>query len=363
MIYVAGFIIAFSLLQLLVAFVNILFAEKLPRGGSDISAHSVSVLIPARNEERNIQNLLNDLIRIKDNWLEIMVLDDQSADRTADVVHDFAARHERIRCIQSNQLPEGWLGKNHACHQLALNAAGDYLLFLDADVRVYEGLIDGGLRYMLDKKTDLLSIFPVQEMRSVAEKITVPNIHFILLTLLPLPLVRLLRFPSMAAANGQFMLFNKETYHAFLPHERFRKSRAEDIEIARFYKMRKKNVSCLTGMRQVRCRMYGSLPEAVEGFSKNVAYFFGNSYLWAVVFWLITTLGFIPVLMAGKTYMLVLYVFITVLTRVFFSLAAKQNVFENLVFAIPQQITLGLFICKSIINKTKNQFKWKGRNI
>ena len=160
MMYVAGFIIAFSLLQLLVAFVNIFFAEKLPRGGSDISGYSVSVLIPARNEERNIQNLLNDLIRIKDNWLEIMVLDDQSTDRTADIVRDFAARHERIRCIQSNQLPEGWLGKNHACHQLALNAAGDYLLFLDADVRVCDGLIDNGLRYMLDKKNRFAQHFP-----------------------------------------------------------------------------------------------------------------------------------------------------------------------------------------------------------
>lgn len=363
MIYAAVFILIFSAIQLIVAFANWLFAEKLPRGGDDVSDYSVSVLIPARNEAENIRNLLNDLIQIKDNWLEIIVFDDQSTDGTAEVVQAYSSRYPQIKCLKSDGLPEGWLGKNHACHRLALNAAGNYLLFLDADVRVRDGLIDRSLRYSLNKKTDLMSIFPVQEMQTLAEKITVPNMHFILLTLLPLPLVRQSKFPSLSAANGQFMFFKKETYRAFLPHERFRNSRAEDIQIARFYKSMRKSVSCLTGAREVNCRMYGSLPEAVEGFSKNVTYFFGNSYLLALFFWLATTFGFIPVLLAGKIYLMILYAFSVVFTRVFFSLTAKQNVFENLAFAIPQQLTLGLFICKSIINKNKNQFKWKGRTV
>jgi len=122
---------------------------------------------------------------------------------------------------------------------------------------------------MQQRQCDLMSIFPTQEMYTLGEKITVPNMQIILLTLLPLPLVRLSGFPSLSAANGQFMLFRRDTYEKIEPHKQFRKSRAEDIEIARHMKRLRLRVSCLTGERDVRCRMYHSLAEAVEGFSKT----------------------------------------------------------------------------------------------
>ncbi len=274
MIYYAAYIVlAFSVLQLIVAFVNWVFAEKLHENDVCSSDKTISVLIPARNEENNIANLLTDLSKSNGNITEIVVFDDNSDDNTAQIVRTFSTNDSRIRLIQSVVLPEGWLGKNNACHQLALQAKGDYLLFLDADVRIKNTLPNALLCYALKYETDLLSIFPVQQMQTLPEKITVPLMHFILLTLLPLPLVLRSKFASLSAANGQCMFFDAITYHKLLPHKQFKKSRAEDIEIARYYKRNHKKTSCLTGTKQVQCRMYSSLNQSIEGFSKNVSFF------------------------------------------------------------------------------------------
>lgn len=373
--YIACIILAFALLQLLVALVNLLLREQLPeRSDTLLSAgikpnaatlpdQTLSLLIPARNEEANIGRLLRDLTSINDRIMEIIVCDDQSTDRTAAIVESFAASDPRIRLIRCGELPDGWYGKNHACYCLAQEATGDYLLFLDADVRVRDGVIDRSLQYMQQHRCDLMSIFPTQEMCTLGEKITVPNMHIILLTLLPLPLVRLSKFPSLSAANGQFMLFRGDTYRELEPHRQFRKSRAEDIEIARHLKRLRRRVSCLTGERDVRCRMYHSLAEAVEGFSKNVTHFFGNSSPAAILYWLVTTFGFVAFFVAERWDGLWLWIAATLLTRIAVSLTAGMKVGENLLLLVPQQLMLGVFILRSLINKRKKSFTWKGRNI
>ena len=208
-----------------------------------------------------------------------------------------------------------------------------------------------------------MSIFPTQEMQTLGEKVTVPNMQLILLTLLPLPLVRLLAFPSLSAANGQFMLFQRDTYRELEPHCQFRKSHAEDIEIARYLKRLRRRVSCLTGVNGIRCRMYHSLSEAVEGFSKNVTYFFGNSSEAAILYWLVTTLGFIVFLIAGRWEWLLFWIAATLLSRTAATLTAGMKTSDNLLFFLPQQLMLGAFILRSLINRRKKTFIWKGRNI
>ena len=366
MIYILYILVGFAAVQFVVALSNLLFQEKLSEKGlpqTGMERNDVSVLIPVRNEEKNIGSLLSDLLQAGDNFREIIVFDDESTDGTAEVVSKIASADSRVHLLTSAGLPEGWLGKNHACHRLALEARGQFLLFLDADVRISKGLIDKMVNYVKKKKLDLLSIFPTQEMTGWQEKITVPNMHYILLSLLPLPLVRLAPFSSLAAANGQCMLFRSETYREMMLHEKFRSSRAEDIEIARYLKTQKHKVSCITGVAEIQCRMYHNLGEAVSGFAKNVTFFFGNSYVLATLFWLVTTLGILPVLIAGSTKILTTYLLLVVLTRVFVSLAAGQSVLQNLLLLIPQQWMLGAFIYQSAVNNTKKQFRWKERTI
>ncbi len=362
MITVAYIVLAFTLVQMVVSFVNMITATSLPRSDRQ-NAEFISVLIPVRNEEKNIRNILSDLIHQAYKNIEIIVFDDQSQDRTVEIIKEFIDIDDRIKLIHSNFLPVGWLGKNHACHSLSKQAKGDYLLFVDADVRISGDPIGKALAFSKKHNLSLISVFPKQIIETPGEKITVPNMNFILVSLLPLILVRKLRFPSMAAANGQFMFFRAKEYNSLEPHQLMRNNKVEDILTARFYKKKRLRIACLLGTREIVCRMYSSFSDATEGFSKNVIEFFGNSFLAAVLFWLITTLGFIPVLLFLPLKFLILYIIFYVLTRVFVSVASRQNVFYNVISVIPLQFSMGLFIYKAFVNKFFRKYQWKGRNI
>lgn len=366
--YIAYVVVGFAVLRLLVSLANYLFRESLPKPArvEDADEGRVSILIPARNEATNIGNILSDLKEMTDKSIgEIIVFDDQSEDDTAEIVLRHALEDPRLRLMRSSSLPEGWVGKNHGCHCLAREAKGDYLLFLDADVRVRPAFVDCALSYMKQKRVELLTLFPTQEMKTLAEQMTVPNMHIILLTLLPLPLVRLSGFTSLSAANGQCMLFRRTTYDTLRPHEAYRHSKAEDIEIARYFKRQRRKVACLTGEAGIYCRMYNDLETAINGFSKNVTYFFGsgNSYLSAGLYWLLTTFGVVAVACALPSVYLWGYVVSVVLTRWFVSLTARQSPLRNLLLILPQQLMLGAFILRSWINKHRRSFEWKGRTL
>lgn len=361
MFYLAVTVLCFTGLQIAVALANFIFSSRLKSGNA--SGTFISVLIPARNEEHNIGGLLGDLRKQSYKNLEILVLDDESSDSTAEIVKHAATEDPRIRLMSSEGLEEGWLGKNRACHLLALEARGSYLLFLDADVRIGNDFLSKALAGAMKHKTGLLSIFPRQVMLTPGEWTTVPVMNYILLTLLPLILVRISKFSSLSAANGQFMLFDASVYRKYLPHSHFRYQKVEDIAIIRYLKQNKVTVACLSGESEISCRMYRSFGEAVHGFSKNIVMFFGGFSVLAIVFWSITTLGFIPVLAAFSPALAVAYFTGIILIRILVTATSRQSIGRNLLFILPQQLSMGLMIYHSIRNSLRKQYTWKGRNI
>ncbi len=362
MIYLAYFIFGFAFAQLLVAHVNLVFRPNFTKSKPDFNA-LVSILIPARNEEKNIGNLLKDLQNQDYQNIEIIVFNDLSTDKTAEIVSEYSNLDSRIKLINSSGLPNGWLGKNYACHNLSHHAKGAYFLFLDADVQICKDIVINTIGMAKKHNLGLLSIFPKQIMITKGEQISVPVMNYILLSLLPLILVRKLKFPSLAAANGQFMLFESAKYLEYLPHEKMKANKVEDIEIARFYKQNNIKIAVLTGNDTITCRMYNSFSDAANGFSKNVVNFFGNSFAMATIFWIITTFGFLVVLFNLSTNTFIFYILISLITRILISVISRQNILQNIIFIIPQQFAMGLFIYKAIINKFKKQHQWKGRNI
>lgn len=358
----AYIVIGFTVIQLLVSIVNLIFETYLPADGKK-NGPFVSVLIPARNEEANIGNILDDLLSQDYENIEIIVFNDQSDDRTAEIVTLYTIREKRIRLIDSEGLPEGWLGKNFACHSLAKSAKGDYFLFLDADVRISGNVIGRAVSFSDKNRIDLISSFPRQLIETYGERITVPVMNYILVSLLPLVLVRRTRFISLSAANGQFMIFRADSYRELIPHEKVRNNRVEDIHIARMFKKAGKNVSCTLGDNDLSCRMYRGFGDAVNGFSKNVTAFFGNSFLLALMFFLVTTFGFLAVLASMPLSVFAAYVVACLASRVIISIASRQSVFYNLLLIIPLQFSLGLFIYRASINKIFRRFQWKGRNL
>ncbi len=325
---------------------------------------SLSILIPARNEEKNLSCLLQDLLQQEIQPLEILVCDDHSSDRTYLLASCLAAIHPVIQVFKGEELPPGWLGKNFACYQLARKAKGSYLLFLDADVRVGTKGIGPILSEAIRLKTGLLSVFPRQLMLSPGEKSTVPLMTYILLTLLPLSLVyKIADQSALSAANGQFMLFEATAYRKVQPHRVKQHEAVEDIAIARLYKKLGYRVACLTGLPNVSCRMYTGRREAIRGFARSVAGFFGGSLILAFLFWLLTCWGWIPVLIAFSWPGLILYFGLRSLVRSLVARTACQSPATNLWWSIPQQYNFAFILLKTLQSRINKKMLWKDRNI
>lgn len=350
----------FYTVRFLVALINRIWSPRLRRG--KISTHPmVSVLIPARNEERNIARLLGDLRDQDYHNIEVLVFNDRSTDRTLEVARQFMAADSRFGVIDSEGLPPGWLGKSYGCHRLGEKAHGNYLLFLDADVRVGPGLIESALAHLKRHQLQLLSLFPKQEMVRWGERMVVPLMNFILLTLLPMRLTRISRRTSLSAANGQFMLFVGEAYRQVQPHERVKYIRVEDIAIARLFKSLGLRMECMTGNSDIRCRMYHNLPEALYGMSRSVAAFFGGSHAVALIYWLLSFLGPLAVLMAlPPVYLLMLFVLIVAIHGLVASVSL-HSFLQQLLLAPARQFFLGVTIFLSYIHQHKRRTVWKDR--
>ncbi len=359
--YLSYISIVFIGFQFFNVLINFLFSQKITKT-NNISSEKISILIPARNEENNIGKLLNSIIKSKDEQLEIIVFNDNSNDNTEKIVKNYLQRDSRIKLINSRALPHGWLGKNYACHQLAQNAQGNYLIFLDADVIISNNIIADVVSYAQKNNLKLLSIFPYQIQNSWGEKATIPLMHYILLTLLPLIFVKISPFASHAAANGQFLLFEANTYKKLFPHEKFKKSPVEDIQIARFYKKLKLNIACIIGEERIQCRMYQSYSEALNGFSKNIFMFFGNIPLIAFIFWILAALGFIPVIYYNQN-LLILYFLLFILIQFLYAIRCKQNPIITCLFFPMHMVFMFHVMLKSLLIKKKKIYLWKERNI
>ena len=355
-------IVVFFGVRFLVATANLIFSPVLKRRKHSGSPF-ISVLIPARNEEKNISFILEDLKNQSYKNIGVIVFNDQSTDGTAEITGRIAAADKRFRLVNSMGLPPGWLGKNNACHQLAMQAKGDYLLFLDADVRVKPGIIESALAQVQKHHLKLLTIFPKQIMKTAGEKIVVPLMNNILLSLLPLILTRKSSRPSLAAGNGQFMFFEKETYFELLPHEKVKQNPVEDIFISRLYKKRKQKMQCMTGNETITCRMYQSLDEAIEGFTRSLPQFFGGNYTAAFLYWVLTTFGIFIVAFYLPFVYLYFIIFFIIAIKTATSASSRQSVIQNLIWGIVQQLFMGVIVIQSYRNKRLKKSQWKGRNI
>lgn len=359
----AGIVIGFLFIQLGVALSNWLSQTPLPQNGRQI-IRQTSILIPARNEEKNLPLLLSDLLKQAYPPLEIIICDDHSEDDTYSVVNQLATQHPNIRIFRSAELPDGWLGKNFACYQLARRARGNYLLFLDADVRIGKDGIDPLLRVAQELQAGLLSVFPRQIMQTNGEKATVPLMTYILLTLLPLSLVyKIADQSALAAANGQFMLFQADSYHRLQPHREVRDNAVEDIAISRLYKKAGMRVACLTGIRDISCRMYTSRHQAIDGFARNIAGFFGNSLILGFLFWVFTGWGWLITGLAFGWKILFFYFGLRAIVRILVARTCHQSLAVNLIGSIAQQWNMGFILFRAFLGRRRKHQEWKGRNI
>ena len=242
---------------------------------------SVSVIIPARDEEACLGACLRSLTSQTGIPFEILVVDDGSTDNTRAIAQSFAS----VRVIEPGPLPEGWTGKNNAVTAGARAAQGDWLLFTDADTVHRPGSLAKAVAEARQQNADLLSYSPEQEVRSFWERAVMPVIFAELARKYP-PARMSDPATKLAAANGQYLLVTRKAYDAIGGHAAVANSLLEDVALARIFKAAGYKIIFRYGGDAVRTRMYRSFRQLREGWTKNLALLFPSAIalaLWSVV--------------------------------------------------------------------------------
>ena len=271
---------------------NLWFYRPPPPGARDPKRRAlpkVSVLIPARNEARTIGKAIASLLRSDGVDLEVLVMDDHSADQTAAIVADFARQDSRVRLMTAPKLPPGWCGKQHACWELARNAQHPLLLFQDADVRLAPDAIAGMVRVLERGNIDLLSGFPRLLTGSLLEKLVIPLVHFLLLGYLPMIGMRYSRHVAFGVGCGQIFLTHREAYQSMGGHRAIAATRHDGITLPRAYRRAGLRTDLLDVSGLAECRMYSSARELWNGFAKNADE--GMAAPAAIIPWTLLLLG------------------------------------------------------------------------
>ena len=228
----------------------------------------VSVIIPARNEEANLQRCLQSLVAQTAPPLELIVVDDHSTDRTRSIAQSFPT----VRVLEADPLPDGWSGKSNACWTGAKLAKGTWLLFTDADTRHAINSVEQGFREAESNHAALLSYSPQQEVFGFLERAVMPVIFAELAKTYRPKEVSDPTSPA-AAANGQYLLIRRDVYDAVGGHAAVAHAILEDVELAKLVKRAGYKLQFRVS-DAVSTRMYRTFGQMWEGWTKNLALLF-----------------------------------------------------------------------------------------
>jgi glycosyltransferase involved in cell wall biosynthesis len=238
---------------------------------TDAQRPTVSVIIPARNEQACLGDCLQSLVTQSGVTFEIIVVDDRSADRTREIAQSFP--NQQVRVIEAPPLSPGWTGKNSAVTAGARQARGEWLLFTDADTVHIPGSLARGVAEAQEHNVDLLSYSPEQIAVTFWEMATLPVVFAELARQYP-PSVVSDPASSIAAANGQFILIRREAYDAVGGHAAIAGDILEDVALARAVKRAGRKIRFRYAPDAVRTRMYRNYSQLRDGWTKNLALLF-----------------------------------------------------------------------------------------
>ena len=233
------------------------------------SAPLISVCVPARNEERNIRACIESILAQDYPNFEVIVLDDRSTDKTPEILQRLAPQDKRLKIIHGADLSTGWAGKPHALFQASSAARGDWLCFVDADTFLSPNTLSACYTKAIETGTDMFTIMTFQILGSFWEKVVMP----IVMTALSVGFSpRKVNDPDSkdAIANGQFILIKRAVYDAIGGHESVKDQIVEDKAISEQVKWNGYRLIVANGYSVARTRMYTSLAEMWEGWTKNI---------------------------------------------------------------------------------------------
>jgi chlorobactene glucosyltransferase len=287
---------------LLLSLSNIVWLRLSSRKPHTTMGGKVSVLIPARNEEENLEKCLESLLVQTYTNYEVIVLDDQSTDHTWEIITHYVKRYPGlIRAVKGKPLPrDGWNGKPFAMQQLSEYANGDYFLFTDADTVHSRESIAWAVTNIESHGVDCLSGYVSQELNTFGEVLIVPATYIMTTIILPLWLIAATRAPGLSFAIGQFVMFKRQAYEAIGGYSSVSEHISDDIFVVRELKKAGFHLIFLDIRKYVRCQMYKGYRASFDGICKNIYDFFKNrpvfltAALSALVFFVVLPLILLP---------------------------------------------------------------------
>ncbi len=321
------------------------------KGSTEIN-NAVDILVPMRNEELNAEGCLKSLINSELlSQQKIYVLDDGSTDQTANLISEF-----KVNKLIGTELPEGWLGKNWACHNLAKAGSGDYLVFVDADVRLHPYAIASAITKMNALGWDYISPYPKQLVGTFIEKLIQPLLQWSWIASVPLRIAEKYPNRSMTIANGQFLIIKRSAYEAAGGHFAIAGEVLDDLELARLLIAKGFKGGVADGSAVSSCRMYKSSEELINGYTKSLWKAFGSTTGTFVALLLLVLTGIIPYLSFGAP---VVFIF---LSRTLSAIKTRSNPAYALLHPVAI-LVLCYLIVLSVLRKSRGTLQWRGRAI
>jgi glycosyltransferase involved in cell wall biosynthesis len=324
----------------------------------------VAAIVPARNEEVSIAACIASLAA-QPEIVEIIAINDQSSDRTGEILRDLAKNISHLHVIDAAAPPSGWVGKNHAVSLGAHQANSPWLLFTDADAVLLEGAIAKAIALATEKDAALISFSPQQELQTWYERVLIPFVYLRLAQRFSLDEVN---DPSskVAAANGQFLLIQREAYDAVGGHAAIHGAVLEDVALARRVKSAGLRIWFASGLGIVRVRMYRSFSAMWEGWKKNLFQLMGgttgsvfaefeSAFPWMILVILIIGIKLPVAMFAG--------VILLLLRQVSYGMALSRNhfPFKYIIYYLPAIFLYAGVLWASHESYANGKVTWKGR--
>jgi chlorobactene glucosyltransferase len=283
---------AYWALSLLMVFVNRLALPRLSRQpGAGADAPFLSIVVPARNEERAVEAGVRSLLAQEYPRFQVVVVEDRSTDRTGEILARLAAADPRLTVVHGAEPPPGWLGKPHALWQGARRATGEVLLFADADVRYHPRAASEAVGFLERGSVDLVAFFPKLETAGFWERVLMPNLS-IAIYFGPGFLANADWLRLIAVGSGAGNLVRRRVYDAVGGHETLRASVIDDVRLALEVKRAGYRTRAVIATDRIAVRMYHGFREIWDGFTKNTAFVLGGVTGFAVLFLVVLSILF-----------------------------------------------------------------------
>ena len=322
-------------------------------------SHSISVLVPMRNEEKNVDGLVSAIQKSDGlaHW-EFTVLDDASTDNTFTKLKAL-----NVNTLRGELLPEGWLGKTWACHQLAQTSQSIYLVFIDADVRVHPRAIASSISIMDQLKWDFISPHPRQIAVTFLERLFQPLLQWSWLASVPLRIAERFGVKSMTIANGQFFIVKSSAYRAIGGHESIKSEVLDDLQLARKLVDGGFKGGVAEASAIAETRMYSSAKEIIDGYTKSLWTAFGGLFGTLIAMALIVTTQILPLLLgiSGSSIGWVAYL-VTAASHAIAALRTKSAPANIFMHPLSAFLLIGLII-ESLRRKNRGELVWRERTL